>query len=81
MRKLAPVQEKDYRLPAICELENFIKLNKHLPGMPTAEQITKEGLDIEQIIVAQTKHIEELTLYLINIQIELDLLKQKINEK
>jgi hypothetical protein len=64
-----------YKLKSLTELEKFIKENKHLPEIQTACEIERDGLDMAEIIAKQMQKIEELTLYIIelnNNQIELD---------
>ena len=60
------------------ELKNFIHQNKHLPEVPTAEQIAKDGgIDVGETNQLLLKKIEELTLYVIQLQEEIEQLKQK----
>jgi hypothetical protein len=40
------VFEPDYKLPALAELEKYVKANKHLPEIPTAAQMVKEGVNL-----------------------------------
>lgn len=58
------VFEKDYRLLPLNEVENFITENKHLPGVPSAEEL-KDGYAMHQMNTVLMKKIEELTLYII----------------
>lgn len=60
------VFEDDYKLPDLHELEAFIKKNKHLPQVPTAAEISTDGLDLGNNQALLLKKIEELTLYLID---------------
>lgn len=55
----------DYDLYPLTLVEQFIKVNKHLPEVPTAKEIEKNGLDIGNNQTLLLKKIEELTLYLI----------------
>ncbi|MCG2614533.1 hypothetical protein LZZ85_09585 [Terrimonas sp. NA20] len=55
----------DYKLPSLQEIEAFIKLRKHLPGIPSAEDVDKNGLDLGDNQAQLLKKIEELTLYAI----------------
>jgi hypothetical protein len=55
-----------YRLPLLKDVEAFIREHSHLPEMPSAAQIEKEGLDLGDNQAALLKKIEELTLYLID---------------
>ncbi|MCP3927182.1 MAG: hypothetical protein GY714_31880 [Desulfobacterales bacterium] len=59
------VFENDYILKPLSEVETFIKKNKHLPEVPPAKQIKKDGLSMSEMMAIQMKKIEELTLYLI----------------
>ena len=66
------VFEKDYSLPALNHVESYIKENKHLPDIPSAKQVEEEGLSMADMMKKQMQKIEELTLYVIeqNKQIE-----------
>lgn len=59
------VFEKEYEIPSLEEVEAFIKKNKHLPGVPAAAVVEKEGLDLGDSQAILLKKIEELTLYII----------------
>jgi uncharacterized coiled-coil protein SlyX len=59
------VFKKDYRLLSLAELEKFIQQNNHLPEIPSADEVAKEGLDLGSNQAALLKKIEELTLYII----------------
>jgi hypothetical protein len=54
-----------YQLPAIPQLEAFIKQYKHLPEIPAAAEIEKDGVDVGEINKKLLQKVEELTLYLI----------------
>lgn len=56
----------DYKLMPLNEVEAFVKTNKHLPGIDSAEQLTKDGIDVAQMQSKQMEKIEELTLYIID---------------
>jgi hypothetical protein len=55
----------DYKLKSIDELESFVKTNKHLPNIPSAEEMVKEGNDLGKMDAKLLEKIEELTLYII----------------
>jgi hypothetical protein len=40
---------------------NYIDKNHRLPGMPSEKEVTKNGLDVGEILRVQTQKIEELT--------------------
>lgn len=66
------VFEPDYKLPSLTEIEAYIQKNKHLPEMPSAAQLTDKGLELGEMVKIQQKKIEELTLYLIEKNKEMD---------
>jgi opacity protein-like surface antigen len=56
-----------YKLQSLPEVELFIKQNKHLPDVPSAETLVKDGgVDITEMLAKQMAKIEELTLYMID---------------
>lgn len=57
--------EDNYKLTPLNEVETFIKENKHLSGIESAENLVKNGLDLGDMQAKQLAKIEELTLYLI----------------
>lgn len=71
------VFEEKYPLPSLKETEQFILQNKHLPGVPSAAQIEKEGLDLGDGQAVLLKKIEELTLHVI----ELDKKVEKLSKE
>ena len=66
---------KDYKLTTIAEMETYIKANKHLPGVPSAEQMVENGLDVATMDAKLLEKIEELSLYVIQLKKEIDALK------
>ncbi|MDQ0638313.1 hypothetical protein QF042_001878 [Pedobacter sp. W3I1] len=76
------VFEKDYNLGTLKGLASYIKANKHLPGMPTAEEITNKGLELGEMVRLQQEKIEELTLHLIEKEkaIEKEVLVSKVQQ-
>ncbi len=81
------VFEEDYSLPGLAETAEYIKVNKHLPGIPSAAEMEENGLDLKEMNLKLLQKVEELTLYLIkttemNIQQqkEIDYLKSKIDD-
>ncbi len=55
-----------YKLMPLNEIEQFVAINKHLPGIESASQLVKNGIDITEMQAKQMEKIEELTLYAIN---------------
>jgi len=73
------VLKHDYKLPSLKDVEVYIDKNQHLSGIPSAEEISKNGLSVGEINVALVKKVEELTKYLIEQQKQIDELKEKID--
>jgi hypothetical protein len=71
------VFEDDYLLIPIDELEAFIKEHKHLPGVPSEKDVTENGIDLAEMDAVLLRHIEELTLRVIEMQKEINKLKGK----
>ena len=61
------VFEPSYNLLTLEKVESFIKENKHLPNVPSADEMSKNGLDVTQTTSKLMEKIEELTLYIIEL--------------
>lgn len=61
----------DYHLMPLCELEKYIRDNKHLPDLPSDSDIQENGYDVAIMEGVLLKKIEELTLYTIELQRQL----------
>jgi len=72
------VFDDDYELRSLNEVESYIKENKHLPEIPSAEEVCREGLDLAKMDAKLLQKIEELTLYIIQQQKEIDELKNQL---
>ncbi|TWI95613.1 hypothetical protein JN11_04352 [Mucilaginibacter frigoritolerans] len=59
------VFKKDYSLPSLASIKTYIDQNHHLPDVPSALDIDKEGLNLGEMNKVLMKKVEELTLYLI----------------
>jgi hypothetical protein len=71
---------KKYPLMPLNEIEKFIEANHHLPGVPTQDQIRKEGLNLGGMEMIMMQKIEELTLHMIQLEKENDSLKDQVKE-
>lgn len=60
------VFEPGYELPSLREVESYVKVNKHLPDVPSAAEVEKDGLDLGEMNKVLLQKVEELTLYLID---------------
>jgi hypothetical protein len=62
----------DYNLRSLSSLEAFIKEGKHLPEVPSAKDVEEKGISVGDNQALQLRKIEELTLYIINQQKQID---------
>ncbi|TGE21789.1 hypothetical protein E5K00_16110 [Hymenobacter aquaticus] len=67
-----------YRLRPLPDVEQFILVNRHLPDVPAATEVEKQGLDLAATDAVLLRKVEELTLYLIALQKENDALKARV---
>ncbi len=66
-----------YALRPLRELAQFVQQNGHLPGVPSADEVVKQGLDVAKSDAMLLTKIEELTLYMIELKKENDALKRR----
>lgn len=59
------VFKKDYQLPTLEEVELHITEKGHLPNIPPAEEVVKNGINLGEMDAKLLQKIEELTLYTI----------------
>lgn len=71
----------EYRLRSLGELESFIAKHHHLPNVPSAEDLEKNGVELKQLTLILLEKIEELTLYTLEQQKEIDTLKQQLEQQ
>ncbi len=64
------VFHKNYPLMPLQQVEQFIQQNGHLPGVPSASEVVKEGIDLAKMNAKLLEKIEELTLYIIQLKKE-----------
>jgi predicted DNA-binding protein (UPF0251 family) len=69
------VFDDEYRLKSLQEVEKYIQDNKHLPDVPSALEVEKEGVNIGEMEAILLKKIEELTLYMIELKKENQILQ------
>lgn len=75
------VFNKNYPLLPINKLEEYIKLNKHLPEIPTTNEVEKSGVDVGEVQAKLLQKIEELTLYLIDQNKRIAMLENKLKQQ
>jgi hypothetical protein len=64
------VFENDYKLATLEDIKTYIDQNKHLPEVPSAKEIEKNGVHLGEMNLLLLKKIEELTLYVIDLKKE-----------
>lgn len=69
-----------YNLRSLNEVEKYIDENKHLPEIPSAAQIKKDGVDLVEMNMTLLKKVEELTLYVIEQNKKIEALDAKSNQ-
>ena len=67
-----------YDLRPLSEVETFINENSHLPEVPSEKEINENGIDLAQMDATLLKKIEELTLYTIEQQKQIELLMREL---
>lgn len=73
------VFEPGYELRGLNEVEDYIKINKHLPEIPSASEVEQEGLDIGEMNKKLLQKVEELTLYVIEQQKQIKQLQTQLS--
>ena len=73
------VFEDDYQRLSLSELETYVYQNKHLPGIPTCDDVAIGGLDVGNMTNDLLIKVEELTLYIIELNKEVVALKEQLN--
>jgi hypothetical protein len=70
-----------YKLPPLLEIERYIRENKHLPDVPSAETVAEQGLSLGEMNAVLLKKIEEMTLYMIEMKKEIETLKSAVQKQ
>jgi len=72
------VFEEDYALMSLQETEQFIKENKRLPAIPSAAEVAENGVNLGEMNALLLKKVEELTLYILQQNSDIQLLKEEV---
>jgi hypothetical protein len=59
-------------LPSLTEVEAFINKNKHLPDVPSESEVLENGINLGEMDALLLQKIEELTLYVIELEKKLE---------
>jgi hypothetical protein len=68
----------DYKLRSLNEVEAYIKKNKHLPEIPSAEEMVKDGIGTGKFQSKLLQKVEELTLYMIKMKKNQDIQSNRL---
>ncbi len=74
------VFEDDYNLMSLKELDQFIQVNKHLPEIPTIAEVQENGISVGEMNAKLLQKIEELTLYVIEQNKEMEKFKDELSQ-
>ncbi len=69
------------KLRSLADVASYIKQNQHLPEVPSAAEVAKEGMGLVEMNTIAIKKIEELTLYLIEQHKKLEVLQQQVAQQ
>ncbi len=72
------VFEKEYELMPLKEVSKYIETNKHLPNMPSEKEVIANGMQIAKVNRVLVEKVEELTLYTIQQQLEIEAQNKRI---
>jgi len=62
------VFKSNYELMPLAQLKTYVNLNSHLPNIPSEKEIKSEGLNLEEMQLKILQKVEELTLYVIQLE-------------
>ncbi|TAL67437.1 MAG: hypothetical protein EPN82_14600 [Bacteroidetes bacterium] len=74
------VLDDNYNLQSLNDIELYIKKYGHLPDIPSSEEIKEKGINLSEMQIIMMKKIEELTLHLIELKKENEVLKTQMKE-
>jgi Phage T4 tail fibre len=75
------VFEKDYKLPSLESVKEYIDTNKHLPEVPSAKEMGEKGINVSEMNMLLLKKVEELTLYMLQQEKRIKNLESQITQK
>lgn len=73
------VFEEGYDLKPLNEVEAYVKRNKHLPGVPSAAEMSKNGVSVSEMSNLLLEKVEELTLRMIEMEKKINQLQEENN--
>gem|GEM_PF-2625940 len=73
------VFDKNYKLKSLTDVESYINSNHHLPDVPSTDDVLCDGIDMAKMDATLLQKIEELTLYMLEQQKEIEALKAQLS--
>ncbi len=70
----------EYNLRSLTDTKAFIEENHHLPGIPSAEEVDENGIAVGDMQAKLLQKIEELTLYILDLEERMESLEQADNQ-
>jgi hypothetical protein len=74
------VFDASYKLPSLKQVDRFITKHKHLPDLPSAKEVEEKGISVGDQQALLLKKIEELTLYLIKQDQQIEKLTRQVKQ-
>lgn len=74
------VFSSDYELRTLEDVKCYIEQNNHLPGVPSETEVIEQGINLGKMDALLLEKIEELTLYMIELKEENNILKEEIHK-
>ena len=74
------VFEEDYKLNSLNKVEKYVKKNKHLPNVPSADEIVENGINLGEMDATLLRQIEELWLHTIELNREKENLEDTVEK-
>ena len=71
------VFDPNYNLMPLADLQDFVNENRHLPGVPNAEEVAKDGISVSEVQKNLLLKVEELTLYILQLSKHNETLQQE----
>ncbi|MDP4276591.1 MAG: hypothetical protein Q8914_03055 [Bacteroidota bacterium] len=74
------VFDKNYELPKLANVGDYIQTNGHLPNIPSAKEVKENGVDLAEMQVKLLQKVEELTLYALDQQKRIEKQQERIDK-
>ncbi|MCK6492265.1 MAG: hypothetical protein L6Q34_02425, partial [Nitrospira sp.] len=74
------VFEQEYQLLDLDEVREYVHLNRHLPDVPSAAEVQRDGVSLGDFSMKLLKKIEELTLYVVQQHDTIRALEQRLDQ-